>query len=388
MEIFTMAAAGNWMRPLAIAIGLSGVLAACSPSEESSAPAAAPPSVTVAAAVQQEIRQSATFVGQIEAVDNVNLISRVSGFLDSKEVRDGATAKAGELLFTIERAPYEAALASAKAEAARAEAEAALKTADLERDKDLYEKGHVSKAKYQATLAAKEQAEAAVDAANAAVTQADLNLAYTEIHAPFDGQLGKTNFSVGDVVGPSSGPIARLVRTAPMYVSFSISERDYLEAVRGNGSAPQNLDEIGKHPDIHIVLPNGQKYGEDGEIVFIDNAVDPATGTIAIRGQFPNADRLLVAGTFVTVVIEAGDSAEEVVIPQSAVQRDQTGPFVLVIGSQENVEQRRVELGEQVDTKFVVKKGLQEGERVITEGLQKVRPGVPVNAVLADDKSE
>ena len=211
-----MAAAGNWMRPLAIAIGLSGALAACSPSEESSAPAAAPPSVTVAAAVQQEIRQSATFVGQIEAVDNVNLISRVSGFLDSKEVRDGATVKSGDLLFTIEKAPYQAALASAKAEAARAEAEAALKAADLERDKDLYEKGHVSKAKYQATLAAKEQAEAAVDAANAAVTQADLNLAYTEIHAPFDGQLGKTNFSVGDVVGPSSGPIARLVRTAPM----------------------------------------------------------------------------------------------------------------------------------------------------------------------------
>ncbi|SDU11236.1 membrane fusion protein, multidrug efflux system [Stappia sp. ES.058] len=383
-----MATAGNRMRRLAIAIGLAGALGACSPSEEASAPKAPPPSVTVAAAVSQDVRQSAEFVGQIAAVDNVNLISRVSGFLDSKKVPDGATVKSGDLLFTIERAPYEAALASAKAEAARAEAEAALKAADLERDKDLFDKGHVSKAKYQATLAAKEQAEAAVDAAKAAVTQANLNLSYTDIHAPFDGQLGKTNFSVGDVVGPTSGPIARLVRTAPMYVSFSISEKDYLDAVRSTGGSPENLKESGKQPDIHILLPNGQRYKEDGKIVFIDNSVDPATGTIAIRGQFPNADRLLVAGTFVTVVIEAGESAKEIVIPQSAVQRDQSGPFVLAVGSQENVEQRHVELGEQIDTKFVVKSGLQVGERVITEGLQKVRPGVSVNAVLADDKSE
>ncbi|WP_208977000.1 efflux RND transporter periplasmic adaptor subunit [Stappia sp. ES.058] len=388
MEIFEMATAGNRMRRLAIAIGLAGALGACSPSEEASAPKAPPPSVTVAAAVSQDVRQSAEFVGQIAAVDNVNLISRVSGFLDSKKVPDGATVKSGDLLFTIERAPYEAALASAKAEAARAEAEAALKAADLERDKDLFDKGHVSKAKYQATLAAKEQAEAAVDAAKAAVTQANLNLSYTDIHAPFDGQLGKTNFSVGDVVGPTSGPIARLVRTAPMYVSFSISEKDYLDAVRSTGGSPENLKESGKQPDIHILLPNGQRYKEDGKIVFIDNSVDPATGTIAIRGQFPNADRLLVAGTFVTVVIEAGESAKEIVIPQSAVQRDQSGPFVLAVGSQENVEQRHVELGEQIDTKFVVKSGLQVGERVITEGLQKVRPGVSVNAVLADDKSE
>lgn len=367
--------------------GLAVALAACNASQESSTQEAPPPSVTVAAAVSKDVRQSARFVGRVQAVDDVNLIARVSGFLSSKNVDDGATVQDGQLLFTIERAPYEAALASAKADAARAAADAALKASDLERDKDLLDKGHVSQAKYQATLAAKEQADASVAAANAAITQAELNLGYTDITAPFAGQIGKTNFSVGDVVGPSTGAIARLVRTDPMYVNFAISEKDYLDAVRGANPA----DAVGDKrqlPGIHVILPNGQRYDQDGEIVFIDNVVDPKTGTIAVRGRFRNPNRLLVAGTFVEAVIEAPVSMKEIVIPQSAVQRDQRGPFVLVVGSNETVEQRYVELGPQVDTDFTVKKGLQEGERVITLGLQKVRPGVPVNAALAAGSAE
>lgn len=363
------------------------LLAACNPSEEANAPAAPPPSVSVAAAVTKDIRQSARFVGQIEAVDNVNLIARVSGFLASKNVDDGATVQTGQLLFTIERAPYEAALASAKADAARAAADAALKAADLERDADLFQKGHVSKAKFEATKAAKEQADAAVAAANAATTQAKLNLGYTDITAPFSGQLGKSAFSVGDVVGPSTGPIARLVRTAPVYVNFAISEKDYLEAVRGDRPAEDVADKKNL-PGIHLILPTGKRFEEDGEIVFIDNAVDPNTGTISVRGRFANQSRILIAGAFVEVVVEAPVAMSEIVIPQAAIQRDQRGPFVLVVGAQETVEQRYVELGQQVDLDFVVKSGLQEGERVITLGLQKVRPGVPVNAVLDSGAAE
>ncbi|WP_186387991.1 MULTISPECIES: efflux RND transporter periplasmic adaptor subunit [unclassified Stappia] len=367
--------------------GVALLLAGCNPSDDTSSQSAPPPSVTVAAAVSKEVRQSARFVGRVQAVDDVNLIARVSGFLASKNVEDGATVESGQLLFTIERAPYEATLASAKADAARAQADAALKAADLERDKDLFDKGHVSQAKYQATLAAREQADAVVAAANAAITQAELNLGYTDVAAPFAGQIGKTNFSVGDVVGPSAGPIARLVRTDPMYVNFAISEKDYLDAVRGERPA-EAVGDKADLPGIHIILPNGKRYEQDGEIVFIDNVVDPKTGTISVRGRFANPDRLLVAGTFVEVVVEAPVAMKEIVIPQSAVQRDQRGAFVLVVGSNETVEQRYVELGQQVETDFAVTSGLQEGERVITLGLQKVRPGVPVNAALAAGAAE
>ncbi|MBA5776548.1 efflux RND transporter periplasmic adaptor subunit [Stappia sp. F7233] len=357
-------------------------LAACD-SQENTAAQAPAPSVMVSAARTEDVRRSADFVGQVQAVDDIQLVARVSGFLESKNVEDGAKVDKDTLLFTIEKAPYQAELLSAKADQAKAEADDALKIADLERDKDLYEKGHVSKAKYEATLASKEQADAVVEASKAAVTQAELNLSYTDIKAPFPGQIGKTNFSVGDVVGPSSGSLARLVRLSPIYVSFSLSEQDYLTAVKGGALSPEEIRSTKQRPNVGLVLPNGVKLEETGEIVFIDNAVDPKTGTISLRARFENERSVLVPGTFVTVVLEATEAQQELVIPQAAVQRDQRGAFVLAVNDQEMVEQRYVELGDQYQTDYVVQEGLQPGERVIVQGLQKVRPGVPVNAVVA-----
>ncbi|WP_417773240.1 efflux RND transporter periplasmic adaptor subunit [Stappia sp.] len=352
------------------------LLSACSPSDDTAAPKAQPPTVSVAAAVEQDVRQSVEFVGQIQAIDDVQILARVSGFLETKNVADGAMVKKGELLFTIEKTSYEAAVASAEADLANTKASAALQAADLERDTDLYQKGHISKAKFDATNASKEQADANVDASQARLKTAELNLSYTKISAPFDGQISKTAFSVGDVVGPTSGPITRLVSKAPVYVNFAISEKDYLDTMQGGGKAGDMVAE--NVPDVHLVLPNGEKYGENGEIVFIDNAVDSRTGTISIRARFVNKNLLLVPGTFVTVVIEAAKGQKALVIPQAAIQRDQRGAFVLAVNDKNLVEQRYVELGQQVDTNFVVTKGLQQGERVITLGLQKVRPGVPV----------
>lgn len=362
-------------------------LGACN-SEEKTAAEAPPPSVMVSAARTEEIRRSADFVGQVQAVDDIQLVARVSGFLESKNVEDGAKVDKGALLFTIEKAPYEAALLSAKADQAKAEADDALKLADLERDRDLYEKGHVSKAKYEATLASREQAAAAVEASKAAVTQAELNLSYTDIKAPFAGQIGKTNYSVGDVVGPSSNPLTRLVRLSPIYVSFSLSEQDFLTAVKGGALSPEEIRASEQRPNVGLILPNGVKFDEVGEIVFIDNVVDPKTGTIAMRAQFKNDKNVLVPGTFVTVILEASQAQQELVIPQAAVQRDQRGAFVLAVNDQEMVEQRYVDLGDQYETDYVVEQGLQPGERVIVQGLQKVRPGVPVNAVIAGQPAE
>lgn len=359
-----------------VAPALALALAACSPSEDTSAAKQVPPTVSVAAAQDKDVRQSVKFVGQTQAVDDVQILARVSGFLEAKHVDDGALVKKGTLLFTIEKTSYEAAVASAEADLANAKADAALKLADLGRDTDLYQQGHISKAKFDATTAAKEQADANVGAADARLDTAKLNLSYTDISAPFDGQIGKTAFSVGDVVGPTSGAITRLVSKAPIYVNFAISEKDFLDTVKGQGKAGGFVSE--DVPDVHLVLPNGARYGETGEIVFIDNTVDPKTGTISIRARFANADSLLVPGTFVTVVIEASKPQKALVIPQAAIQRDQRGAFVLSVNDKNLVEQRYVELGAQIDGDFVVTKGLVQGERVITLGLQKVRPGVPV----------
>jgi membrane fusion protein (multidrug efflux system) len=378
----------SFPRSLAPVVIASAFLAGCSDDAQKAAgPVAPPPSVTVAKIVSQDIRQSARFVGQVAAIDKVDLMARVSGFLEQKTVADGSVVKKGDLLFTIEKAQYEAALAKAKADLASAKADAALKSADEKRDRDLRDKGHLSEAAYEATLAQMQQAEAAVQGAQATLQDAELNLSYTDISAPFDGQLGKTTYSVGEVVGPSTSALGGLISLAPVYVNFSVSEAQYLNAVKTHGLSPADINPE-ESPDLSLVLPNGESYGEKGKIVFIDNQVDTATGTISFRGQFNNKDIRLIAGTYVTVVLEAPKSESALVVPQAAIQRDQEGAFALAITADKKVEQRYVDLGQQVETNFVVTKGLKEGDEVIVEGLQKVRPGVEVNPVLASKPAE
>lgn len=375
-------------RHLLLAAAALSLLAACSDdSKQAEAPAAPPPSVTVAKVTSQDVRQSESFVGQIAAVDQVDLVARVSGFLEDKAVPDGSFVKQDDLLFTIEKAEYEAQLTKAKADVASAKADAALKAADEKRDKDLLDKGHVSEAAYEATLAQKQQAEASVEAAQSALQQAELNLSYTDISAPFPGQIGKSTFSVGELVGPNTSSLAKLIRLAPVYVNFSVSEAQYLNAVQTHNISPADLspDEA---PSISLVLPNGDKYGETGKIVYIDNEIDATTGTISFRGQFENKDVRLLAGTYVTVLLEAPNTETALVVPQAAIQRDQQGAFALAITSDKKVEQKYVELGQQIGTNFVVTNGLAEGDEVITEGLQKVRPGVEVDPVLASQPAE
>lgn len=375
-------------RSFALLAVTSVLIAGCSDdSQDAAAPTAPPPSVTVAKVASEDVRNSITFVGQIAAVDQVDLIARVDGFLEKKAVPDGSVVKENELLFTIEKAQYEASLARAKADLASAKADAALKAADEMRDKDLLQKGHVSQAAYDATLAQKEQADASVEAAESSLQQAELNLSYTEISAPFPGQIGKTTYSVGEVVGPSKGSLARLIRLAPVYVNFSVSESQYLNAVQTHGISPTDIAPEDA-PAISLILPNGEKYGETGKIVYIDNQVDATTGTISFRGQFDNKDVRLLAGTYVSVILEAPQSETALVVPQAAIQRDQQGSFALAITSDKKVEQKYVELGQQVGTNFVVTKGLDEGQEVIVEGLQKVRPGVVVEPVLASKPAE
>ena len=214
--------------------------------------------------------------------------------------------------------------------------------------------------------------------------QAELDLSYTEIAAPFAGRIGRIAFAEGDVVGPGKGALATLVRLQPIDVEFSISEAAYLRIMRRLGGESGDIwKSISPEdsPTVSLIMPGGDRFAETGRIEFIDNQVDPQTGTIAMRARFENARGLLAPGVYVTVEIESREAVRRLTVPQSAVQRDQKGDFVLVVGSDGLVKQRHVTLGREVGTTFIVEEGVQAGESVITEGLQRVRPGVPVQTV-------
>ncbi len=336
------------------------------------ATSAPPPSVVVESVRLRDAVDESSYIGRVQAIDKVTIRARVDGFLASRGFDEGKEVSKDQVLFTLEKEPYMAALDLAKANRASAQAALELAQATYDRTKPLAERGTSSQSALDDAVSKLAQARAAVQAQEAAEKQAALNLGYTEIRAPMDGRTGRATYSVGEYVGPNSNPLVTLVRQDPMYVAFPVPQRVLL-AVRREGRTADSVL-------VRLKMPDGSTYSHDGAIKFAEVEGNAGTDTITVRAEFPNPERLLVDQQIVGVSVLAKKPELKLMMSQSALLLDQKGAYVLLVTADNKVETRRIEVGEQRGPLIVVKSGLAEGDRVITSGQQKVRPGIAVEA--------
>ena len=356
--------------PVASALSAALLVAGCGDGKQASPAASAPPpAVTVVKVSAAEIKPATTFTGRIEGKEKVELRARVEGFLEKRLFVEGANVKDGELLFGIEKGLYQAAVDQAKA--ALLTAESTLKLADLEVDRQtqLFQRNVTAQATLDQATAKQGEARGAMLAQKAAVEKAELQLSYTDIKSPISGRIGRASISVGNFVSPSNTALATIVSQDPIYASFPVTQREML-AVRKQQAASK-----GGEYAIYVQLADGSRYPSAGKIDFLDNTVNQGTDTVQVRAVFANPDRVLVDGQLVTVVAEEGKGESALLAPQQALQVDQTGPYVLVVDKDNKIQIRRVETDVARGVNIVIRKGLAENELIVTEGIQRVRPG-------------
>ncbi|MDX6749795.1 efflux RND transporter periplasmic adaptor subunit [Geminicoccaceae bacterium 1502E] len=363
-------------RWLALSASLLLGLAACDSNEEqaSSAPPAPPPAVGVVQVASREVTPSASFSGRIEAIQKVELRARVEGFLEKQTFVEGSEVEAGDLLFVIEKAPYQA--AQTEAEGSVVGTRGTLKLAELERDRQttLVKKQAAAQARLDEATAKLAEARGTLMRNEASLDRAKLELSYTDIVAPVAGRIGRASFTVGSLVGPASGPLATIVSQDPIYVTFPVTVRDLLNLRKKTAGHERKPGEI----PFKLELADGSTYAHEGRLDFADVEVEQGTDTVLIRGRLPNPDRLLIDGALVNVTVATAAPEAAMVVPQTAVQLDQGGTYVLLVDDENKVEMRRVVLSQRLGGLAVATEGLEAGDRVIVQGLQKVRPGLVV----------
>ncbi|MDR3532075.1 MAG: efflux RND transporter periplasmic adaptor subunit [Rhodopila sp.] len=344
-----------------------------------------PPSVGVVRAQQTAITETSEFVGRVQAIERVALTARVTAFLDQRLFTEGTEVKQGDLLYRLERAPFEAAVQ--QQEAAVADASARLTNANIQlaRAQSLLSTPAGQRSNVDDAVANQRSLAAQVLSAQAQLKVAQINLDYTEIHAPVAGKISRTSITVGNVVSPSSGPLASIVSQDPMYVLFPVASRVQAELQK------RYADKGGmKAVVVKLRLPDGSIYGQEGKIDYVEPTVSATTDTILLRARMANparnqadagqpVERTLVDGAFVNVLVEGIQPVMALGIPREAVLSDQQGDYVYVVAANNKIELRRIQLGQSTPTTAVVAGGLKEGEMVVTEGIQRVRPGIEVN---------
>lgn len=349
-----------------------------------------PPAVGTIRAERKPVTEATEFIGRIEAVYRVDLRARVTGFLQERLFQEGQEVKTGDLLFRLERPPFEAQLEQARAQLASAQAQLVNAQVALSRARELRATGAGTQAALDNAQAAERTANASVLNAQAQVRIAEINLGYTGITAPIDGKIGRATYAIGNVVSPTLvEPLATIVSQDPMRVSFTVSQRQVLE-LRNRYESRGGVDAM----VVRIRLTDGSAYAQPGHIEFIDPQVDRNMDTQLVRALIPNpvraaarpgspGDRELVDGQFVTVSVEGAEPIQAIVVPRAAVLQDQGGNFVFIVGEGNKAERRNVTLGRSTAAEAVIERGLEGGETVIAEGLQRVVPGQPVNPAPA-----
>lgn len=377
---------------MVLALGSAAMAEDKAPAEATKAPP--PPAVLVAAVETQLIDHQGRFIGTIQAIQQVEVQARVEGFLEQVAFDQGSTVKTGQLLYQIEQAPFQAQLDAANAELASAVAELAGAQASLldaqaqfDRFTALVKKGDTSESEFDRSRAQRDMAQANVEKAQAAELQAraeiqtaQINLGYTTITSAIDGRVGQTNYTVGNLVGPSSKVLATVVQIDPIRAVFSIPSADF---VRVTEQAGKNSGTYGNFiPE--LILPTGATYAEKGRIAFVDNQINAATGSIAIYADFPNPDGVLLPGQFITTIIHTAKQQRQPVVPAGAVIQTKDGQQVYVVGPDNRVSLRTIKTGGQVGSNFAVSAGLTEGEIVVVSGIQKIKSGMIVAPTPAD----
>jgi membrane fusion protein (multidrug efflux system) len=322
------------------------------------------------------------FIGRTAATSRVELRARISGVLEERLFEEGMPVAAEDPLYIIESDSYQASVAQAKALVASDHAQLNEATMTQKRVEKLVLSQSISDQDADSARTATRVASAALDASRAALQRAELDLQYTSIIAPSSGVIGETNVNVGNLVGPDSGVLATIVALDPIYVHFTVSDVEYLNFRRNVSMSDATSAKTELRP--HLRLSNGEAYAHAGDLELIGNEIDSGTGTLTLRASFPNPKKLLRPGQFVSVVFKGETGKSGLLVPQKAVLASGTGRSVLVVDGNGKIEQRAIEIGEARGENFVVKSGLVNGERVVTRGLQKVRPGMSVNVALSN----
>jgi RND family efflux transporter MFP subunit len=345
-----------------------------------------PPQVTVVRPIAKQVTEQNEFVGRFVAVDSVEIRARVSGHLEKVHFTDGQLVKQGDLLFTLDRRPFQVELEQAKANLAQAKANLAYAVADLARGKDLVGRNVISQQTFDQRTQAKSVAEATVAAQEAAVKQAALNLEFTELRAPVSGRIGDRRVSPGNLVmGGVTGTttlVATIQSIDPIRFEFTADEGSYLRYRRLERNGPDAVNNAGKVP-VKLKLLDEQIFSHEGRMDFVDNAIDNSSGTIRARAVFPNSKGTFTPGMFGRIQVAASPPAEALLVPDAAIGTEQVRKFVLVVDEQNVAQAKYVTLGPLIDGLRVVTSGLQANDRVVVNGLMRARPGTQVAPELS-----